>query len=148
VKDLIDNEVANAVKAKDTEIAALASELAPLKQKLAVGEVANMISKSDIVKDETKPLVEYLKKLVKVDGDVTAESVDKVIKEQLALIKSAGIKFSDKPAGDIEDKTGKDKDKRKPGDGDKSGIADDDKTVEDYTTPENNSLIPQYDKAS
>jgi hypothetical protein len=142
VKDCIDNEVGVAVKAKDAEITELKAELAPLKSKLAEGQVTDLIGSSELLKDEAIPLVDYLKKVLVVEGTVDQAAVDAKVKAQLAIIKSSGITFGEKKADDDNKDKDKDKDKDKSADDTDTG----DKVAEDYTKAENNQLIPTLKK--
>ena len=122
----------------------LEEEIIPFKKAAKQAEVAKHIRESEVLKDETKATVDYLTKTMSIDiseADKPQEVVDKAVKEQLAVMKSAGIKFGEKAdeGGNEEEDGGAGDDNKSEADKNKGG-------GKDYTSPKNNDLIPQEEK--
>lgn len=149
VKSAFETDFEAKTKVLREEKAKLEEEIVPFKRAAKQAEVAKLIRESALLKDETKATVEYLTRTMRIDiseADKPQEVVDNAVKEQLAVMKSSGVK--------IEGKADDSKNEEEEGGGGGSG-GDDDKSQEnknkdggkDYTDPKDNDLIPQEDKA-
>ncbi len=146
VKSAFETDFEAKTKALKEEKVRLEEEIIPFKKAAKQAAVAKHIRESEVLKDEPKATVEYLTKTMSIDISETEkpqEVVDKAVKEQLAVMKSSGIKFGEKT-----DESGNEEE------GGGGGSGDDDKSAEnknkssgtDYTDPKNNDLIPQEEK--
>jgi len=125
---------------RDKKIKDLSEELKPLKKQSQKSRVSELIEKSDLLKDEHKEVVSYLKKSLNVDlpeeGDAQ-EAVDKAVKSALETMKESGIKTKfaeNKNDDDSDDETGDPDTKGKDASKTDKG---------DLTKAENNELIPK-----
>jgi hypothetical protein len=148
VKDILQNDIAVAVQKKDDEIKALNLELVPLKKAQAMSTLGEMVEKSELLKEEPKKLVEYLKKIIRIDGNTVDQvTVDKEIKLQLGVVKDLGIKFDDTSKNTNDKKVdSNNKDTKKTSNATDDNGGEDQPNpnkVESYLTPETNPLIPK-----
>jgi hypothetical protein len=116
----------------------LTEKLKPLEKQTHSTRVAEAIGNSDLLKDELKEVVGYLKKSVSVEaveGEDLQITVDKAVKVALENMKTAGIKtkFAEAEEEKEDDDPKKKEEKGKHKEKDKS----------DMTDPDNNELIPK-----
>lgn len=147
VKGAFETDQADVVKKKDEEIKKLSDELVPYKKSAQSQRVKDLISGSELLKDEYKETVEYLTSVLRVDlkGDDTDQAtIDEAIKEQMASLKSAGmLSKGGKKKADGDKK----KNTNEKGTEEKKGDEEEDKDVSEMTDdeladPEKNKLIP------
>jgi len=118
----------------------LTEKLKPLEKQTHKARVADAIGNSDLLKDELKEVVGYLKKSVSVDaveGEDLQVTVDKAVKTALQDMKETGIKT--KFAESSDEEKGDDDDPKKKAEKGKKKEAD----KSDMTNPDNNDLIPK-----
>jgi hypothetical protein len=137
VADAIEKAKTEAKTEAEKQVEELKKELEPLKEEKRKQTVVESIEKSPLLTDASEKMRKYIKAQAerrKFAGDDAGE-IDKFVKEELEVAKNLGIKFEDekkKDEDDDGDKTGDDDKKKKKSD-----------NPDDFTTPENNDLIPK-----
>jgi len=144
VKGAIDSDVQAKIAKKEETIKNLESELKPLRALSFATKRSELIQGSELVKNEPKSLVQYLKDVIDVDISGLSEAeatvkVDASIKKAIGVAKAHGIVFKDKEEED-KNKTNKEDDTGSKNANKKEEKKEIDK--EDMTLPENNPLIP------
>jgi hypothetical protein len=94
VKGAFETEHKAETEKKDARIKELEEEIVPFKQAARNQKVSTMVEGSELLKDEYKETVTYIKQTIKVDlkeGDDEQAVVDSAIKSQLALLQSSGL---------------------------------------------------------
>ena len=149
VADALANEIKTKVAEAEAEakkdLDALRADAEAHRKHRAASAVADLVGKSELLKDASKGEAAYLKKIVRVDlADVEKDKrqgkIDEAIKAQREIIKETGIKFSE--PGDAANPGDEDGDVDGKGKGVPAGTGAVMHDGKDFTDPKVNPQIP------